>query len=150
MGTANLRATAMSPGNKRKNKQLGIPFGTAMGRLRKQLIFQLVRDCGKDICIRCGKPIRSLEEFSIDHRKPWLDTKNPVKLFYSLNNIGFSHLTCNVSTIRRHNYKGSKHPQSKLTARQRATIRRSKKPSKELAIKYGITTRNVRHIRSGG
>ena len=88
----------LTNGNKKKNDFLGIPHGTANGKLRKMIIFKLVQKTGEDICFHCGKKIESIDEFSIEHKKPWLDVSTA--LFWDLNNIAFSHLHCNCSARR--------------------------------------------------
>ena len=90
----------MDNGNIKKNEQLGIPHGTANSKLKKILLFNLVKKLNLDVCFQCGKKIESLEEFSIEHKIPWLDSEDPQKLFYDLNNIAYSHLKCNVGAAR--------------------------------------------------
>ena len=91
------RKEFMKASNIKKNEQLKIPFGTAMGRLRKNIMFDLVQKCGRDICIRCGQKIESVDVFSIDHLEPWLDyPENDNERFWNLDNIGFSHERCNT------------------------------------------------------
>ncbi|KKL25625.1 hypothetical protein LCGC14_2403420 [marine sediment metagenome] len=70
-----------------------MPFGTACGKLRKFVMFQLVQQTGRDRCFVCEKKITSADEFTIEHKIPWLDD-NP-DLFWDLNNIAFSHGKCN-------------------------------------------------------
>ena len=81
--------------NDKKANQLGMPLGTASNRLRKSIIFSLIKETNKNICFQCGKEIESEKELSIEHKVPYLDSKNPVELFFDLNNIAFSHLSCN-------------------------------------------------------
>lgn len=78
--------------NEKKSEVLGMPFGTASGRLRKMIIFRMAQRLGEDICFRCRERIASVDELSIEHKIPWLDN---VELFWDLDNIAFSHLTCN-------------------------------------------------------
>jgi hypothetical protein len=85
--------------NKKKSEQLGMPLGTACGRLRKLIMFDLLKQLGKDICYRCNRSIDTVDELSIEHKEPWLDV-NP-NLFWDLNNISFSHLSCNIAHGRR-------------------------------------------------
>ncbi|HRZ18554.1 MAG TPA: hypothetical protein P5136_00660 [Methanofastidiosum sp.] len=85
----------------RKKKQFGIPLGTASGRLKKQILFKLVQEANKDICYHCKKRITKIEDFSIEHKINWMYSKNPKKLFFDLENIAFSHLSCNVSSQRK-------------------------------------------------
>lgn len=87
----------MSKNNKTKTEQLGMPFGTANGRLRKSLIFHLVKQLNQDICHRCKKHITELSDFSIEHKISWLHSESPIELFFDMENISFSHLKCNIS-----------------------------------------------------
>jgi hypothetical protein len=82
--------------NKRKSDFLGMNVSTANMRLRKMIIFELVKQLKRDVCYRCQEPIQSIDEFSIEHKLPWLD--KDVNLFWNLDNIAFSHLACNVRT----------------------------------------------------
>ena len=81
----------------KKRMQLGMPFGTACGRLKKQLLFSLLLKYKENICYRCGKLIDSSEDLSIEHKIDWLDSSNPKQIFFDTNNIGFSHCKCNYS-----------------------------------------------------
>jgi len=84
----------------KKTKQLGMNPGTASNRLKKEVMFSLVKQTGRDFCFQCGEKIETIKEFSIEHKKPWLDSKNPEELYFNLDNIAFSHLKCNVSAGR--------------------------------------------------
>lgn len=84
----------------RKTKQLGMNPGTASNRLLKDLLFEFVVQAGHK-CHRCGEELIR-ESFSIEHITPWLDSKNPVELFFALDNIAYSHLKCNVGARRRY------------------------------------------------
>ena len=74
-------------------------FGTANHILRKSILFNLVKRLRLDRCYRCGKKILTEKELSIDHKVDWLNSNNPTELFFSLRNIAFSHLTCNISQL---------------------------------------------------
>jgi hypothetical protein len=90
----------------KKDHQLGMSYGTASHRLKKQILFSLVQETGKDICYRCGKVIETAEELSVDHKIDWLD-KDP-SLFWDLDNIAFSHLSCNIEhSVSYHGGRGS-------------------------------------------
>ena len=86
---------------KTKTAFLGMNYGTACSKLRKEILFDYVKKAGNDICFRCGKRIESVREFSIEHKKAWLH--EDAGLFWALENIAFSHLRCN-SKVRRANY----------------------------------------------
>jgi len=81
----------------KKSKLLGVNYSTAVGRLRKAIMFDLVKQLGRDSCYRCGKKIETLREFSIEHIQPWQSAADPKDAFHNLENISFSHLACNVS-----------------------------------------------------
>ena len=90
-------------GNKKKSKQLGMSYGTASGRLRKTILFTLLAMLDLNVCFQCGEVIEEERGLSIEHKIPWLDSKDPIKLFFNLNNIAFSHLSCNRAAARPHN-----------------------------------------------
>jgi hypothetical protein len=78
-----------------KDKFLGMPTGTAANRLRKQILFRCIQKLGEDLCYRCKERISSVRDLSIEHIKPWLNVD--VALFWDLDNIAYSHLSCNVA-----------------------------------------------------
>lgn len=85
--------------SQREATQLGMPYGTAMNRLRKELLFSLLQRLGEDVCYRCGKRILLIRELSIEHKEAWLDV-NP-ELFWDIDNVTFSHLGCNSGASRK-------------------------------------------------
>lgn len=85
-----------SKGIEKKKELLGMPFGTAMARLRKAILFDLVVAAGKNVCHHCKGEILIIDEFSIEHKDPWQRAEDPVTSFFSLENIGYSHYRCNV------------------------------------------------------
>lgn len=87
--------------NEKKSTQLGMPFGTASGKLRKTVIFNLLKIANLNSCYQCGKLIEQEKDLSIEHKIPYLDSENPVELFFSLDNIAFSHLFCNIAAARK-------------------------------------------------
>ena len=86
--------------NKVKQKQLGMDYGTATNRLKKRLLFDFAIKLNMQWCFRCGAEIKNLRDFSLDHKIPWLHNKEPKKLFWDLDNIAFSHLSCNSRDSR--------------------------------------------------
>lgn len=92
----------------KKQKQLGIHPSTAAAILRKKILFKLIKDTENDICFQCNKKIENIDELSIEHKKPWLDSEKPLELFFDLENIAFSHLKCNIGAGRK--TKLLKHP----------------------------------------
>jgi len=85
--------------NARKSAFLGIPHGTACGRLRKMILFNLLRSHGENICFKCSRLIETADELSIEHKQPWEGIS--VELFWDLENIAFSHLRCNTTHRRK-------------------------------------------------
>lgn len=82
----------------RRKKQLGIPHGTAVHRLRKIVLFHLAKKLQLDFCFRCKQRIESAEEFTMDHKDPWENVD--AELFWEIDNIAFSHKKCNYSNRR--------------------------------------------------
>lgn len=81
----------------KKAQQLGMNPSTAQQRLVKDLLWEHV--ASHTPCHRCGGDM-SRDTFSIEHLVPWLDSEDPVGLFFDLENVGFSHLACNVGASR--------------------------------------------------
>lgn len=79
----------------KKKMQLGMNPSTASNRLVKDVLWKLIQQTGQDACCKCGEPM-SRETFSIEHVIPWLDSEDPVGLYFDLENISFSHLRCNI------------------------------------------------------
>ena len=86
-------------GNDKKKEQLGMSPGTASNRLKKMVLFSVLKKHGENICFQCGKQIDSYQELSVEHKKPWLDVDPD--LFWDLDNIAFSHLVCNCAAATR-------------------------------------------------
>jgi hypothetical protein len=80
-------------------------YGTACNKLRKLILFTLVKETKRNICYQCKKEITSIDDFTIEHKIPWLDSLEPKKLFFSIDNIGFSHYKCNIRVARKINKK---------------------------------------------
>ena len=85
----------------KKADQLGMPFGTATNRLKKSLLFALVQELNWDNCYRCGDKILEVKDLSVEHKNPWLDSDDPIGLFFDLSNVTFSHLKCNCGSYNR-------------------------------------------------
>ncbi len=78
---------------------LGMPLGTASARLKKLVLFDLVKRLGLENCYRCEQPIESADELDLDHKEPWRDVS--ADLFWNLDNVGFSHHACNIAAARK-------------------------------------------------
>ncbi len=83
-------------GNRIKNRLLGMPHGTASNRLRKMLLWQMIQEARRNYCFRCNTRIDSIDDLSIEHKKPWQSAPDPKARFFDLTNIAFSHLRCNI------------------------------------------------------
>ena len=83
----------------KKQNQLGMNPSTASHRLIKDILFSFIQK--ENIkCHQCDCEM-TREDFSIEHKIPWLDSNNPIELYFDLNNITFSHLNCNVGAARK-------------------------------------------------
>ena len=88
------KTTVMKNSSTRKSAFLGMPHGTATNRLRKLVLFDLLRRHNENVCFKCTSLIETADELSIEHKQPW--EGRDVNLFWDLNNIAFSHLRCNT------------------------------------------------------
>lgn len=77
---------------------------TASNRLVKDILYGLVVKTGQNECYKCSCPM-TRDTFSIEHKEPWLDSENPVELYFDLGNISFSHFKCNVGARRKESAK---------------------------------------------
>lgn len=84
----------------KKDLQLGMSASTAQHRLLKDILWNLVKKTNQHICCKCNKDMER-DNFSIEHVVPWLDSHDPISLFFDLENISFSHITCNIGSARR-------------------------------------------------
>jgi hypothetical protein len=82
--------------NSRKDELLGMPHGTANGKLTKMILYDLADRLNLLNCYRCGKHIDSLKELSVEHKEAWMSALDPKASYFDLNNIAFSHLRCNI------------------------------------------------------
>ncbi len=81
--------------NETKSRALGMNFSTAGGRLRKMILFDLLQRFDLDWCFRCEEPIEDIGDLSIEHKEPWQTADDPKAVYFDLDNISFSHLSCN-------------------------------------------------------
>lgn len=87
------RDPSTSPSVNLVKETLGMPRGTANGKLHRSLLFQLVQQAQRDVCYRCGLLITRVCDLTVDHKVPWLGVS--ADLFFDLDNIAFSHKWCN-------------------------------------------------------
>lgn len=91
----------------KKDIQLGIPLQTARQRLIKSLLFKLIKDQHINYCYRCSAEIEQASDLSIEHKEFWSTSEDPLKTYMDLENIAFSHLSCNSKYT---SLRGVKHP----------------------------------------
>ncbi len=95
----------MGKSNQIKAEALGMSYGAAANRLRKMILFDLVCRLRLNVCFQCGTEILSINDLSIEHKKPWLRSDDPIHTYFDLNNIAFSHLSCNCAAAADTNTK---------------------------------------------
>ncbi len=88
---------------------LGLNVSTATARLRKLIMWSLVQETGQDACFRCGEQIENIDDLSIEHKEPWRKADDPKASFFDLDNIAFSHLSCNIGAADRSNQPRKTH-----------------------------------------
>jgi hypothetical protein len=77
----------MPNSNQRRAEILGMPFGTACNKLRRMVMFDLLRRHEENVCFKCGKLILKAEDLTLEHKETWQDGGSA--LFWDLNNIVF-------------------------------------------------------------
>lgn len=90
----------MSKSVDRKSEALGMSYGKASNILRKSLMFELMTISNRNNCYRCKERIETVDEMSIDHKIDWLNSEDPVRFYFDLDNIAFSHYSCNISVSK--------------------------------------------------
>ncbi len=125
----------------KRSIQLGMNPSTASHRLIKDILWDLIVKTNQDTCCKCGCKM-TRETFSIEHLVPWLDSNNPIELYFDLDNISFSHLSCNIKAARRpeklpkeekqrRNNERTRLKYNELTQEEKKSLRKSK------YLKYG-------------
>ena len=79
--------------NKLKNERLGMSYGAASNRLKRAIVFSMIEKEGIK-CYRCGGDM-ALDNYSIEHKVDWLNNEDPVGTFFDMDNITYSHQSCN-------------------------------------------------------
>lgn len=82
-----------------------------------------------------------MDELSIEHKTPWLDSEDPKALFFDLNNIAFSHLSCNVSA--------AKHPNKKYASEEEAKVAKSLQNKESYNKHFTPERRRAKYVRCG-
>lgn len=73
---------------------------TASNRLKKSILFSFAKKLGYNWCYQCATEIKDIDKFTVEHKVAWLDSDDPVGYFFDLDNIAFSHASCNYSASR--------------------------------------------------
>ncbi len=144
----------MNNDSENRKKLLGESYGKAMAKLKKAILFELIKETNRNICFRCEEKIENIDDLSVEHKLPWRRAKNPIETFHDLNNIAFSHLKCNVAVAylngSRYGSRGENNVQAKLTQKQVNEIREKLKSGfslGELSKEYKICKTHVVSIR---
>jgi len=61
----------MSSRSERIAQQLGMSHGAAAGKLKKNILFNLLVRLKENICFKCKEEISLPDELSIEHKLPW-------------------------------------------------------------------------------
>lgn len=124
----------------KKHTQLGMNASTASNRLVKDLLFHYAVAHGHK-CFRCGIEL-TRDAFSIEHIEPWLDSDDPVGLFFDIENIAFSHTSCNSAAARK---------PSKLSEDQAILAKEAKRvrTREYMANRYTTEARREKKLKTG-
>lgn len=123
----------------KKKEQLGMNPSTASGRLVKDLLWHHV--ASKQTCHHC-KESMTREDFSIEHIEPWLDSEDPLGLYFDMDNVAFSHHSCNVGACRQPRKKYHTDEERKLARAEQSRNYRSRHG-------HCSTKRRQRYLRTG-
>lgn len=86
--------------NGKKKVYVGdMQYSNARDKLQNMILFQLAKLANMDICYKCGQPIESHEEMTLEHKIPWRKTRS-MELLSDVNNLAFSHPQCNINDTR--------------------------------------------------
>ena len=97
------KMSKLTKATKVKKTQLGMNPSTASNRLNKQLLYTFAKKLDMHWCYHCGAEILGVEDMSIEHKTPWLHSEDPVSLYFDIENIAFSHKSCNYGAARKFN-----------------------------------------------
>lgn len=111
--------------SEKKQQQLGINPSTASGKLVRDILYKFILELDLNNCYHCKLPM-TRETFSIEHKIPWLDSEDPIKLYFDLENISFSHQSCNSSAARSARRKYANETEAKEAALKRSRERRKR------------------------
>ena len=127
----------------KKAEQLGMNPSTASHRLVKDILYKLIQEKG-ELCYRCNNPM-TRDTFSIEHKIAWLDSEDALNLFFDLDNIAFSHLSCNIKSSRNGGLKKHTTDEDLRQARNK----QDKVWRDKLHPESGLTNRQIRYRDKG-
>lgn len=121
----------------KKRQQLGMNPSTARSRLVQDVLWMLIEKSGMNVCHQCGEPM-CRDTFSIEHKDPWLDSDDPIAMYFDLQNVGFSHQGCNSGAARRPHKHATREIayQKKLESNQRSKQKLRVYDPQERAARY--------------
>ncbi len=121
----------------KRHIQLGMNPSTASNRLVKDILFTQVAK--ESSCHRCGGEL-TRENFSIEHKEAWLDSDDPIGLFFDMGNIAYSHFKCNSGAARKAN---------RVEDREDYYARKRAKNAADMRNKYTPETRRAKYVAKG-
>lgn len=127
----------MSKSNNKKSELVGMAIATASARLKKSIMFSLVVRLKENICYRCGSEILSEEDLTVEHKEAWMQAEDPVQSFFDLDNIAFSHLSCNAAAASRPTKKWCNDAERKRAKWHSLTKDRQQEIRRDNYHKYG-------------
>lgn len=133
---------------KRRDKQLGRSYGSCRNQLDRLILFHYIKKYKENFCYRCKREIKSINDFSIEHKIIWVDSDNPKELFWSMDNIAFSHRKCNSLSRRKWRFNGDKHWTTKISDEDVKKIRSSKLSLSKLAKKFSVSPGHIGNIKN--
>lgn len=83
--------TKSKDSKRRKTALLGMPVGTAERKLRKAIIHELARQCGRNVCRWCSLEISDPEDVAVIHVEDWEEFPDR---YFDLGNVALSHVSC--------------------------------------------------------
>lgn len=116
-----------------------MPYGTAVNRLRKKVLFHLLCKLQENVCYRCEKPIEKEDDISLEHKIGWVNVS--ADLFWDLSNIGFSHTWCNYSHGTRQEAGPIVHGTRHAYANTRCKCDKCKEGNREYMRRYRLKAR---------
>jgi len=123
-----------------KSKLLGMSFHTARARLERDLLFKFATELGH-VCYRCQQPMPR-DNFSVDHMENWSTAESPIKAYFDLKNVAFSHIHCNAANTSKRKY---------FTAEEKAEAKRQNERIYKLrrSVKERQQIRREQYLRTG-